>query len=546
MQPFLPPIEHLSLPQQVAQMLVVRASGFLFDPQILYPLWEPPLAKLQEWIGEWGVGGVILLGGSAGEVALRSQQLQDWATVPLLICADVEEGVGQRFAGATWFPPPMAWAEIAQRDVRLAETYAEQFGAVTAQEAQAIGLNWILTPTVDVNNNPDNPVINVRAFGEDPDTVGRLTAAFIRGAQQQGVLTVAKHFPGHGDTHVDSHLDLPVIEHSLSRLDQVELVPFRSAIQAGVESVMTAHLRIPALDPDRPATLSRPILDQLLRRHLGFEGLIVTDALIMGAIADRYGKNEAPVMAVEAGADVLMMPADPVGAIEAVCQAVLTGRIPAAQIRASVERIWQAKQKVCTPLPAGDSSHAWESPTVSLEAHHLTTHLAQPAALAQVTQILQHSMRGQGQVTVSPGRNLILLDSLVGCEFLGRTAPAIVLPQSLGYQTQIIDRFTPELNLSPLANQSTLLQLFIRSNPFRDSAGLTQRAQDWIAALLECQQLQGLILYGSPYTLDRLLPLLPSDLPYRFSYGQMPQAQTLALQQLLGLEEMAQSADRLF
>lgn len=546
MQPFLPPIDHLSLPQQVAQMLVVRASGFLFDPQILYPLWEPPLAQLQAWVGDWGVGGVILLGGSAGEVALRSQQLQDWASVPLLICADVEEGVGQRFTGATWFPPPMALAEIAHQDVTRAEQYAEQFGAITAQEAQAIGLNWILTPTVDVNNNPENPVINVRAFGEDPETVSRLTTAFIRGARQQGVLTVAKHFPGHGDTNVDSHLDLPVIEQSLSRLEQVELVPFRSAIAAGVEAVMTAHLRLPALDPDRPATLSRPILDQLLRRRLGFEGLIVTDALIMGAIADRYGQTEAAVLAVEAGADMLMMPADPAGAIAAICQAVATGRISEAQIRTSVERIWQAKQKVCAQLPPGDSSHAWESPSVSLEAHHLTTHLVQPAALQQVTEILQASMRGHGQVIPTQGRNLILLDALVGCDFLGRTAPAIVLPQSLGYETQIIDRFTPELDLSHLAKQPTLLQLFIRSNPFRDSAGLTQRAQDWLTALLEHHQLQGLVLYGSPYTLDRLLPLLPPSLPYRFSYGQMPQAQTLALQQLLSLTDMAQDAERVF
>ncbi|MGF1535343.1 MAG: glycoside hydrolase family 3 N-terminal domain-containing protein, partial [Elainellaceae cyanobacterium] len=299
-------------------MVVARASGHLFDHQIAYPDWEPTRDVLHRWVGELGIGGVILLGGSAAEVAQRCQQLQSWATVPLLMAADIEEGVGQRFAGATWFPPPMAIAHIAHEDLKQAKAFARAMGAVTAQEALALGLNWVLAPVVDVNNNPDNPVINVRAFGDDTATVEALAVAFLEGARAHSVLTAAKHFPGHGDTAVDSHLELPVIHHDRDRLEATEFPPFEAAIAAGVDSVMSAHLLVPALDPQRPATLSPQVLTALLRQDLGFGGIIVTDALVMGAIAQKYGTGEAAVLAVEAGADVLMMPLDPVEAVEAV------------------------------------------------------------------------------------------------------------------------------------------------------------------------------------------------------------------------------------
>ncbi|HEY9646832.1 MAG TPA: glycoside hydrolase family 3 N-terminal domain-containing protein, partial [Chroococcidiopsis sp.] len=254
----LPDWTDLPLPAQVAQLVVVRASGYLFDHQIQYPQWEPPAATLRHWIEDLGVGGVILLGASAVELGVRSQQLQGWASIPLLLCADIEEGVGQRFAGATWFPPPLALGAIAQRDMQQAVAYAEQMGAAIAQEALAIGLNWLLAPVADVNNNPANPVINVRAFGETAAAVSQLTTAFIRGAHRHRVLTTAKHFPGHGDTAIDSHLELPVIPHGRERLATTEFPPFAAAIAAGVDAVMTAHLQIPALDATYPATLSHP------------------------------------------------------------------------------------------------------------------------------------------------------------------------------------------------------------------------------------------------------------------------------------------------
>ena len=536
----LPNLDTLSLREQVAQMVVVRASGYLFDHQIQYPDWEPQGAKLRYWLEQLGVGGVILLGGSAAEIMLRSQQLQDWANIPLLVAADIEEGVGQRFCGATWLPPPMAISEIARKDLSLAQHYAEQMGGITATEAIAIGINWILAPVVDVNNNPNNPVINVRAFGETPDRSIQLATAFIQGAKVYPVLTTAKHFPGHGDTATDSHLDLPVLPHSLARLAEIELLPFKAAIAAGVDAVMSAHLLIPSWDAEHPATLSERILTHL-REELGFKGLIVTDALVMGAIANSYGANVAPVLAVEAGADILLMPVDPEGAIQAVCEAVANGRIPLERIRASVERIWQAKLKICSPPDTTDAQ--------IVDTGFITSRLAQPGARATVANILRHQ-RVYGSVPLRlekrletkskdcdsrPLCNLIVVDNLLGSgKFLTEQSPAVSLPKSLGYTTVLCDRHTPFDPTPETDNLPTLLQLFIRGNPFRGSADLTQVGINWFKKLLSSNNLQALVIYGSPYILEKLVPAINPEIPYLFSYGQMPQAQTIALHVLFG------------
>jgi beta-glucosidase len=536
----LPPLHELSLERLVAQMFVVRASGFLFDRQIRYPAWEPPAAKLQHWIGELGVGGVILVDGSAAELMVRSQQLQSWADIPLLISADIEEGVGQRFSGATWFPPPMAIGAIWERDRALALRYAEQMGEFTAKEALAIGLNWILAPVVDVNNNPENPVINVRAFGQDPIAVSALATAFIRGTQRYGVLNTAKHFPGHGDTSVDSHHDLPTLHHSLERLAETELPPFQAAIAEGVDGVMSAHLLIPSWDAQQPATLSSKILTEQLRQNLGFEGLIVTDALVMGAIANGYDPGEAPVLAIEAGADIVLMPVDPAIAIEAVCAAVVEGRLSRDRICQSVERIAKAKAKV---FPDG-------KPT-PFDLKSSIAQLATPATENCVADILRESLQTGGSLPLprpteaTVCRNVIVIDDPFQCSFLDRQAPAIALPQQRGYQLQLLARHTISANpntdnfcidrlLRTIKFCPTLLQVFVRGNPFGTSALLAQLARDCLDYLLETGELQAVAIYGSPYTLDRFLPKLPPQLPYVFSYGQMPIAQERVLATLWG------------
>ena len=531
----LPAPDRLSLAGQVAQMVVVRASGHLFDHEIRYPAWEADSATLTHYVEELGVGGVILLGGSAAEVGLKTQTLQAQARIPLLIAADIEEGVGQRFSGATWFPPPMALSAVADRARALA--YAEGFGASTAAEALALGINWVLAPVVDINNNRHNPVINVRAFGDTVAEVTALTQAFLRGAQTQPVLTTAKHFPGHGDTATDSHLTLPVLPHSLERLQGLELEPFRGAIAAGVDTIMTAHLHIPALDRHHPATLSAPTLTGLLRQQLGFDGLIVTDALVMGAITHTYGPYEAAVLAVEAGADVLLMPSDPEGAIAAVVEAVHRGRLAPERILASVERIWRAKQKAAPALLADGAGHAWEHlPPPPVQWHGV----AQPRTRQLAADILTASMTVRGQVDPcteeATGDNVVIVDNVLDCRYLDRTAAAIAWPQHHHYRLRLLD--TQGCEQWPQGDRQgddlnpSLVQIFVRGNPFRGSANLMHLATTWLEALQSAHQLRGVVVYGSPYAFEELCRYL-GNIPHGFTYGQMPLAQSLILPALL-------------
>ena len=546
----LPSPDTLTLEEQVAQMMVVRTTGHLFDHEVEYPQWEAKNDELQRLLA-LGVGGVILLGGSAAEIGIRTQQLQTSAKYPLLMAADIEEGVGQRFSGATWFAPPMALSSIAQKDLPLAIKLAERMGAATAQEATAIGLNWILAPVVDVNNNPKNPVINVRAFGEEASIVSQLTSAFIKGTQTRtysgadsnefqgsAVLTSAKHFPGHGDTSVDSHLSLPVVEHDFERLQSLELVPFERAIASGVDSVMTAHLQLPKIDRNYPATFSKVTLSGLLRQDLGFDGLIVTDALVMGGVTEHYGAAEAAVLAVEAGADILLMPENVEEAIMAVCDAVKSQRISPETILRAVERIWRAKHKIADlPVTHGLSRHAWQHQSVpAVQTKQIAT--ADTRALAEEilrrSQHIQnpppHSLSQAISAPLIPGQNIVLVDDLLHCPFLNRTAPAVTLPSAQGYTLELMD--SRSASISRISTEiTTLVQLFIRGNPFRRSDGLSAIATQIVQAL--GNNVQAVVIYGSPYVWQQIQALLPEGTPGVFTYGQMKMAQAIALHPLL-------------
>ena len=537
-----PSWQQLSLRQQVAQLVVVRASGHLFDHEIRYPQWEAPTAKLRHWIEDLGVGGVIFLGGSACELRERTKQIQSWSKIPLLTAADIEQGVGQRFTGATWMPPAMAFGAIARSDLSQACEHARTMGAITAQEAEAVGLNWLLGPVVDVNNNPENPVISLRAFGETPEVVIPLTEAFIEGTKDYRVLTTAKHFPGHGDTDTDPHLDLPVIPHSRDRLDKIELAPFQSAIAAGVSAVMTAHIKVTALDSDNPATFSPSILTQLLRREMAFDGLIVTDALVMQAITQHYDPDDACIMALEAGADIILMPVDPERTIDAICNAVKTGRLTQERIQESVERIWRAKQQIFGSTLSEPNKDTSDRPqTMPVLATPKATNFCQ-AVLSQSLKVHAPSLISnpvqrktkEDVATITHKDNLILVDNLLQADFLDINTSALTIPQSWGYRPQWIDSQTPVIKeISNL--QPTLLQLFIQAVPFQSTSGLVRLAQRWLGALLEAKQLQALVLYGSPYVWEQLVPLLPAEIPAVFSYAQIPMAQSIALEKLLTL-----------
>ncbi len=521
--------------QAVAQLLVVRASGHATDKQRRYPRWELSNNELEQLLGA-GVGGVILLGGTATELQQRCRTLQRWAGQPILLCADVEEGVGQRFEGASWLVPPMALGRLHRRAPQQAVQLAENYGRCCGNQAKRCGLNWVLAPVCDVNSNPDNPVINVRAWGEDPHTVGELTGAFQRGLAATGVLGCAKHFPGHGDTSTDSHLELPLLQHSRERLESLELQPFRTLIQEGVSSVMTAHLLIPALDKQWPATLSANVLTTLLRVDLGFKGLVVTDALVMEAIAARYGAGEAAVLAFAAGADLILMPADAAAAIDALCAALRSGRVPMARLHDSLERRQAAVQSIPMTLDSGNNDHSIES----AEERSLTLEL--------VTQSLEISNSSTAKESTQPnpidGINLIRVDGVLPCPMLSADAPAILLPKRLGFQSVLshplgISPWTdPADPLAPLAldrlgQGPLLLQLFVRGNPFQANRSIREPWTDAIKQLIDLNRLFGLVVYGSPYIWEALSALLPSSIPAGYSPGQMPDAQQQLLERLL-------------
>jgi len=526
------PLEHL-----IASLLVVRGSGHLLDSQRRYPQWELANAELQSLL-KLGVGGVILLGGSAAELSLRCRQLQDWAGGPLLLCADVEEGVGQRFEGATWLPPPLSLGQLHGHDPAQAIELAHRYGRCTGREARALGLNWVLGPVCDVNNNPANPVINVRAWGETPDVVAALTRAFCQGLQAEGVLGCAKHFPGHGDTSVDSHLELPVLPHDRQRLATVELPPFAACIAAGIDAVMTAHLVLPALDRQRPATLSKAVLTDLLRGELGFDGLVVTDALVMEAISRHYGAGEAAVLALEAGADLVLMPADARAALAAISDAVASGRLSRAQLEASAVR----RQRALTRVRSGARA-ALHEPDQQL-----------------VRTLLQLSLQRQGGTVGSPGTaggiNLIRLETCLQAPQAVPQLPALDLPAACGYRPVLLEPRSPRpwsdapeapLNLDTLGAGPVLLQLFVRGNPFRGSSAANEPWAQAIAQLQQLGRLAGVVVYGSPYLWQSLQRVLDPGIPAAYSPGQMPQAQAQALHSLgIGHTDAGMEADNGF
>jgi beta-N-acetylhexosaminidase len=338
-------LRQMTLEEKVGQLLFATYHGSFTATD------SPTYAQMMHDVNNLHVGGFITIthGSPLGIVksqayptAVLTNQLQAKSKLPLLIGADFERGAAMRLDEGTSFPTAMAVAAAGEpKD-------AYTMGKVTALEARAVGVHWIYAPDADVNNNPANPIINTRSFGENPERVSAYVTEFIRGVQENGGLATAKHFPGHGDTAADSHIDLPVIQVDRDRLEHLELVPFRAAIAAGVGSIMTAHLNVPALEPDpnTPATLSSNVLTGLLRQQLGFEGLVVTDAMDMGGITVRFAPGDAAVRAFLAGADALLMPPVPDAAYDALLEAAKSGQISQARLDASVRRILLAKAKL--------------------------------------------------------------------------------------------------------------------------------------------------------------------------------------------------------
>jgi beta-glucosidase-like glycosyl hydrolase len=342
------------LRRAVAQMVMPRIEG----KQLPDGSYRSAMAALA---GE-GMGGFILFGGDIDGTPRYLAELQARAEFPLLISSDVERGLGQQLEGGTRFPSQRAVASAVKRGSKKDVDLLNSMLDAVRTETRAAGIHIVFSPVMDVNNNPDNPIICTRSFGEDPETVEWFGKRYIRGLQHRGkdghldLLACAKHFPGHGDTDQDSHSVLPVIRADRSRLNRMELPPFREAVKDGVGMVMIAHLLVPALDPVKPVTFSKKTVTALLREGMDFEGIIISDALDMGALAGEYSQEEIAVRAVEAGMDILLHPVDARITIGAVVKAVEEGRLTEQRIHESVERIMIAKKQLGlfnTPLQGG-------------------------------------------------------------------------------------------------------------------------------------------------------------------------------------------------
>jgi beta-N-acetylhexosaminidase len=335
----------LTLRERVGQMVMMLIQGDYTNTR------DPTYAQIIRWVEEDGLGGITMSLGTPVEVAAKINDLQRRAKVPLLVGADLEPGLGRlegglfthyllETGGATVLPTAMAIAATG----RDADAY--DAAQIIAREGRAVGIHVTFAPVVDVNNNPANPVINTRSFGEDPERVATLAEQFVRGTMEGGMLATAKHFPGHGDTDVDSHAGMPVVAATSARLDSVELVPFRAAIRAGAALVMTAHIALPAIDTSGvPATLSPLILTGLLRDSLGFGGVTITDAMTMEGIGTGYTTARSTLLAINAGANILLKPANPTEAIDAVVAAVERGEIPRARIDDAARRVLELKAR---------------------------------------------------------------------------------------------------------------------------------------------------------------------------------------------------------
>jgi len=327
-------LNNMTLHDKIAQLFVVPAYGSFTNEN------EPRYLRLKRLVAEQNVGGIIFMQGDVYGQGMMTNELQSLAKIPLWITQDMEFGAAMRVRGTTRFTPAMGIAATNNPE------NAYQKGVITAREAKALGVHQVFAPVLDVNNNPDNPVINVRSYGGAPEIVSEFGNYFIRGIESEGVLATAKHFPGHGDTDTDSHLALPTIDHDYESIQNLELVPFRVNIESGLQSIMSAHIAYPNISENngRPSTLDESVLNRILIDTLGFDGLVVTDGLEMKGITDHYSPGEAVVLALKAGADLMLISPDEFTAIEGVKDAVEIGRISEERIDQSVRKLLELKK----------------------------------------------------------------------------------------------------------------------------------------------------------------------------------------------------------
>jgi len=513
-------LKGMTLREKVGQMMVVPFSGYFLNRNS--DSWK----QIEKHILEDKVGGFIMFGGDVYGAAVLIHKMQRLAKIPLLISSDFERGVGNQIERAIPFPTNMAVGAT------RSEEYAYLQGKITALEARAIGIHQTYAPVVDVNNNPDNPIINVRSYGEDPELVAKLGLAFIRGCQDHGLIATAKHFPGHGDTSIDSHTDLPVINVDQERLKSVELRAFKQAIDGGVQSIMVGHIAVPNLDPwpGRPASLSIKITTDLLRKELGFKGLIVTDAMVMGGVTKGYTPRAAAVMAVKAGVDMILMPPNPEAAIDAIVREVERGTIPEGQIDDSVRRILSIKAQLGLHRTRFVSVEAIDEVVGSKEFYKM----AQKVAEESITLV-----KNKGDVlplALSDSTKLLAI-ALYGDPILSQRIPFLdgVQARFPWTETLILDpRIPPEGYAHALEKAQeadiVLCGAYVRVRGGKGGVNLLDHQICFLDSLIHLGKPVVVVSFGSPY----LISQFPEVTAYLCAYGWGEVSQEAAVKALFG------------
>ncbi|MGE0133490.1 MAG: glycoside hydrolase family 3 protein [Blastocatellales bacterium] len=546
-------LRSLTLDEKIGQMIIADANVIFWNRE------SDEYRKLQHHIVDNKVGGVILFRSEVWPTAVITNRWQEMAKLPLLISSDLEMGMGMRFDDTPWWAPNMAVA--ATGDTK----WARLQGEATALQARATGVNWLYAPTADVNNNPDNPVINTRSYGEDPAMVAEFTKAFIEGAQSAGAMACAKHFPGHGDTATDSHIGLPVVDVSRERLEKLELVPFRAAIAARVGSIMSAHIALTQIETELaapirplsereaasaeflsqtevnaagvtlPGTLSSKIVTGLLREELKFNGLIVTDAMSMAGVAARYTPAEAAVKAIKAGADVIEKSPDIDAAITGIKQAVAKGEITEARINASVERILRAK--------AALGLHAKRT----VDLNEVDRAVSNPRFNEIAQQIADHSI-----TLARDERRLLPLDPkgrLLNVTFTDEEDRAItktfvdeLRARATQVESHTLDHKSTEPEIDRVMSRlragsfdAVIFSVAVRARSGKGSVALPQTGRRIAERLIYSQAPLVVISFGNPY----LLAAMPESPSYLLAYSPFPVSQRAAVKAIFGAIEIS-------
>ena len=512
-------LKNLSVKEKAAQLVIPWALGNFTNSR------SPEYKRLVKLIKEHKVGGLIFFKGDILNEALLINKMQELSDIPLLIASDFERGLGMRLTDGIEFPYNMAVA--AAGDTNL----AYKMGTAIAAECRAIGVHQNFAPVADINNNPQNPIINIRSFSSDKDLVTDFSVAFLRGLNDGRVLSTSKHFPGHGNTKIDSHKDMPRIAGSRHEVFNNELLPFINDINSGVASVMLGHLNVPALEgrSTLPASISKEVVTNILKKELGFNGLVVTDAMNMNAVTKYYSAGKAAVMAINAGVDLILMPPDAGIAINAIYNAVKNGEIPEERLNESVRKLLAAKCWLRI------EKEKYSNPDNITDIVRSPEHIALAEEIAEKSITLVKDDR-KLLLNMAKQKNISIITLYEGYnpenaqEFASLYEKEFGAAKKFFLSPVISSSIYRKALLAASKSDLVIIPAFIKAKAFQGTVSLSRKNAFFINKLLQTNKNVIMLSFGSPY----LLSAFPEISTYLCAYGDVPVSQRAMLNAIEG------------